>query len=72
MTIKNLFTYLREKTERNEHFDKNFNLTRKTERLTRGLHLNVTRMRVIFDSNIFSTRLDCQNQSVQNPAENLR
>ena len=51
MTVKNIFTCLPVKTESNAHFNKNSNLTKKTERFTRGLHSNVTRMRVIFESN---------------------
>ena len=47
MAIKNLFTYLRVKTESNAHFHKNSNMTKKTEKLARGLHSNITRMRVL-------------------------
>ena len=51
MTVKKLFTCLPEKSEHNAHCDKNSNLTKKTERLTSGLHSNVTRMWVTFESN---------------------
>ena len=51
MPVKNVSTYLPVKTESNAHFNKNSNLTKKTERLTHGLYSNVTCMRVIFESN---------------------
>ena len=51
MTVKNVFTYLPEKSECNAHCDKNSILTKKTERLTHRLHSNVTRMRVTFEGN---------------------
>ena len=51
MIVKNVSIYLPVKTESNAHFHKHSNSTKKNERFTRGLHLNVTRMRVIFKIN---------------------